>query len=70
MQCTTTPCTVVQIHAHCADDFYDEELRKRYHPHLRGTLDIRPVAVSHAQAGEPAEGSVDPRTNPAGDLVD
>jgi len=32
--------SVVRTYAHCVDDFFDEELRKRFKPGLRGNFDI------------------------------
>jgi integrase/recombinase XerD len=61
--------TVVRTYAHCADDFYDEELRKRYRPHLRGSLDIRPVAVAENKDGDGLSPLSVPRSHPGGDLI-
>jgi integrase/recombinase XerD len=61
--------SVVRTYAHCADDFYDEELRKRYQPHLRGSLDIRSTKMTASETADGSVASIVPRTNPGGNLV-
>ncbi len=41
--------TVVRFYLHCADDFYDDELRKTFNPRLRGNLNIFPPVEQPAQ---------------------
>ncbi len=61
--------SVVRTYAHCADDFFDEELRKRFNPHFRGDLNISSAVLPGMKVGRGKSHSVIPKTNPGGNLI-